>query len=898
MPDALTEYYENLQGSGGVLGGGGCFAAGTLIHTIKGLVPIEQIKVGQTVVCFDHQKRLHASTVTAVSEHHDFEIWRYHYWGGQFDATPNHHVLSEYGGFRPLSDWTIDDWFWDAKGEYRQFESSELMGRGTVYNFRVAKFHTYFIGEHGLAVSNGGGGKKKPQSPTESADTLRSSAKAQILELISEGEIVGLATGDAKSIYLDRTPVQNADGSYNFSGFYYDFRPGTQYQSVMPGVGDSSTSETQIGIVVKYNIPQTRTITNPNLDAIKVRIGIPALQEYKDNGDVTGQSVGFWISIKEGSAPWVLRLAKQIDGKASSLYEEEYLFPVNNQNGAVKIFQVKVERLTADATGQRIQNTMQWQTYTEVIFAKFTYPNSAIVGMTFNAEQFNAVPGRAYDIKGKIIKIPTNATVTADGGLNYSGVWNGTFYNAWCADPAWILYDLLTNSRYGAGAWIESGQLDKSSLYQISQYCNEYVPDGYGANERRFLCNAYIQGSSKAFDLINAIVSCFRGMVYWGDGTIYAVQDAPTGPTRLFTQADVVDGIFNYTGSALRSRHTIALVGWSDPSDFYRENIEVVTDQEGIALYGIRELKMSAFGCTSRGQAHRAGKWALFSERLEKDTVSFSCHGIGAFLRPGEVIAIADSHEMNIRYSGRIVANDPPNYLTVTLDGPVQIAPGYVYTLSVMGQDAKLYQVAVTSPPGTYTTLSVASAFGPAPEASWALSTADLQHTQWRVLTIGESQDGGYDVTALQYVAGKHQSIEFGLTLDPPRTRQTVPAVISKPQTPAASFLTISSQGLFTFTLVAVWGYAINGATRDLTVQSYLVEYQRGGGIWQDTQSTTALEARFDTLPEGSYIVRVASVAVDGRVSDWVVSAPVYLSNVNFNFSLSTLPTSLFLGVI
>ena len=494
----------------------------------------------------------------------------------------------------------------------------------------------------------GAGGKKKnsKSSPTQQADTLQSSSTAKILDAICEGEIFGLVSAD-QSIYLDGTPIKNADGSYNFpiqdddgnytaSAIKHDFRTGTQTQDHIPGIADGVENNINVNQEVRISTGAvTKTITSANTDAIKVLIALPSLQEYKSDGSIIGTKIQFKIYIKPNNGSFIEKVNETISGKSSGRFEKEYYLHLEGSAP----WQVKVERVTPDSTNSNLQNSITWDSYSEVIETKFSYPNTGLCGITFDAKRFSSIPTRSYDIKGLLIKFPSNATVRTDGSLSFSGIWSGSFQIGWCSCPAWCLYDLLLDTRYGAG--IPEAQLDKWAFYEISQYCNVLIDNGFGGTEPRFSLNAYIQEKQEAYNLINSLTSVFRGMAYWAEGGITVVQDAPANPVRLFTSANV--DRFTYSGSSKRSRHTIAFVAWNDPNDDYKQTIEVIEDQEGIVLYGPRITEITAFGCTSRGQAHRVGKWLLFSERVETETVTFITGTEGIPLRPGEIIKVGDT---------------------------------------------------------------------------------------------------------------------------------------------------------------------------------------------------------------------------------------------------------------
>jgi len=496
-------------------------------------------------------------------------------------------------------------------------------------------------GSGGGGKGGGGGGRVAVESP----DSLRSKAFARVLDLISEGEIVGLVDG-AKSIYLDETPLQNEDGSYNFQGVELVTRTGTQSQSYVPGF-PAVENETGVGVEVKASASVTRQISNPEIDAIRVRVSIPQLTEQNiSNGDLLGASVEYAIDVQSNGGGFVTYLTDTVSGKTTSKYERSYRVELTGSAP----WDIRVRRITPDSTKAALQNKTFWESYTEIIDAKLRYPNSALVGIKIDSSQFNNVPRRAYDVKLLKVRVPTNYDPV---NRTYTGIWNGSFKVEWTDNPAWCFYDLLTNDRYGLGGLIDQTQVDKWALYSVARYCDELVPDGFGGTEPRFTCNIYIQSRAEAYRVIQDMASIFRGMVYWQSGAVTVSQDAPADPVYLFTPANVVGGNFVYSGSSAKARHTVALVSWNDPEDFYRQKVEYVEDAAGIARYGIIQTNITAIGCSSRGQANRVGRWLLYSEQSEAEVVVFKTGMEGAVARPGQIIQVADPVRGGARRGGR-----------------------------------------------------------------------------------------------------------------------------------------------------------------------------------------------------------------------------------------------------
>jgi predicted phage tail protein len=726
-----------------------------------------------------------------------------------------------------------------------------------------------------------GGRKKSPPKPTETAISGRSVSNAAMLGIVSEGEIEGLVNG-LQSVYFDETPVQNADGSLNFQDFGWDWRPGTQAQGRMPGFGDEVTSETSVATEVKNNLPITRTIANGNLDIIRIRLGV-VLQEYPPDGGVLGLNVTFRIYLKQGAGAFYLAYEGNLGGRFATLTEFEYAFAVNNVGGTVTDFSVRVERVTPqDTDSTRYQRVLTWRSFTEVTETKLKYPNSAMFGFRFDAAQFQDTPQISLRLAGRKIQIPSNATPTGTRGLTYSGTWNGTFYtpSVAVADPAWILYDLITNTRYGLGRYINQSQIDKWALYEISQYCNEYVPNGYGGTEHRFQCHLLLEGKEEAYKVIQQFLSVFRGFSYWMNGAIAFVADKPGSPVAQFTQADVEDGMFSYTRTGLKTRNTIALVTWVNPDDFYRRSVETIDDPSGIAKYGVREIEMSAFACVSRGQARRAGYAALLTDRLEQETVSFRCRAYGAYTKPGDIIRVMDSKRADIRYGGLIAAATTTE---ITLDHEVEILSGETYTLTVMLADGTVQEKSVTNSPGLTTTLTLASALSsvPPPESNWILASTTVRPQLFRVLNRVPSSGGSemfHEITAVEYNPSKYSQIENGWSLAPLPVRRNPPIVVSIPRN-----ITLSYRAIDLFDLDAIWDFPLLDGERDPYIRGYTVELRKGDdGFWGDTRSESSPSSQFKNLSAGKYYVRVAAVDVNSRSSRWVISDPITLTKYNW----------------
>lgn len=548
-----------------------------------------------------------------------------------------------------------------------------------------------------------------------------------------------------------------------------------------------------------------------------------------------------------------------ISGKSMSKYQRSYRIPLEGSAP----WDIRITRLTADSTSANLRNDTWWDSYTEIVDAKLRYPNSAVVGISVDAEQFRAIPKRGYEIKGLKISIPSNYDPVM---RTYTGVWDGTFSVAWTDNPAWCFYDMLINDRYGLGAYLDTAQIDKWGLYQIAQYCDELVPNGLGGMEPRFTCNLYLQTQEEAFNVIVGMASIFRAMAYWAGGSIMVSQDAPSNPVALFTPANVIGGAFNYSGSSVKARHTVALVSWNDPADRYRQKIEYVDDADGIALYGVQQTSIVALGCASRGQAHRVGRWLLYSERMETETVTFRAGMDGLGLAPGEIIQTTDPVRAGVRMGGRVLSATTS---AITLDASVDISAGMTYTLWAMLPDDTVESRTVTNAPGSTNVLDVSPAFSAAPQsmAIWTLAATNFEPETWRVISITEADSTTAEIAALAYNSQKYLAVEQNLNLEPKLTSVTS----AQPNTPSDIAVTEA---------LVLLSPAVVGARVSVSWHGnapfYEVKYRVGNGNYI---SATVLTSAIDIQPAeaGLYEIQITAISAVGmRSSTASVSQQVY----------------------
>lgn len=623
----------------------------------------------------------------------------------------------------------------------------------------------YIAGAGGGGGGGKGGGSRSgggSSTPTEQDDSLQSKQFGNVLDLISEGEIEGLDDGN-KSVFLDGTPIQDSSGNNNFSGFTVVTRNGTQAQTYIPGVFANVENEVSVGVEVTNASSVTRQITDTNVDRVRVTITIPSLQKFEDDGDIVGTSVSLDIQVQYDGGGFNSVKTDTISGKSSSQYQRDYLLTLS---GSFPV-DIKVVRSTADTSSTKLANKTNWASFTEIIDAKLRYPNSALVGLRFDSRQFNAIPQRKYLIRGIKVAIPSNATVdttTHLGRITYSGVWDGTFSAAtWTNDPAWCLWDLLTDTRYGAG--VPEASLDRYDFFAISQYCNELVDDGKGNEEPRFSCNLLINQRRQVYNVIQEMTSIFRGISYYGAGSLVLLQDKPSDAQYTLGPSNVVEGLFSYSGSSLRSRHTCATVAYQDYDEQGEVSFEYVEDENAVSKYGVNNKDIKAVGCYSQGQANRLGKWTLLSEQDLCETCTFSI-GIdsGIVLRPGMVVDIADPLRSGTRRNGR-VSSATTSQVTIDSTTDLSVNTENTPTISVVLPTGLVETRSISSIDGTAVDVSTDFSEAPAVNTPWLIQTSDVQSQQFRVVSVAEGEDGAFSVTALKYNESIYPAVEENLNL-------------------------------------------------------------------------------------------------------------------------------------
>lgn len=591
-----------------------------------------------------------------------------------------------------------------------------------------------------------GGGKTKV--PYEQADNLKSHQQLSIIDLLCEGQIEGPIDG-LKGVYLNKTPIQASDNSYNFKGVEAEWVAGTQVQDPLSGF-PATENEVPVSLEVKKSVPIVRSITDGNIDRLRVTVGVSGLFKQKDNGDMVGTSVRLLVQLGSGSS-WRTVETVDFNGKTRS----QYLRSVVIDSLPQVPFNMRVVRDTDDSTSSMLENKTVWSSYTEIYDVKLSYPNTAVVGLRFDSEQFNGVPSRQYLIKGMVVKVPDNYDPTTRA---YNGLWMGNFKLAWTDNPAWIFYDIVANTRYGLGNRLGQFGCDKFMLYTIAQYCDQLVDDGFGNKEPRFTCNCYITNQRQAYDVINDLCSIFRSLPVWDGLQLSAVMDRPADTTYIYTNANVVEGKFNYSSSAQKSRHTAAHIRYIDPDNGWETATEYVADDELIRRFGLNVAKVDAFGCTSRGQAHRVGKWLIQTEKLEKQTVTFVIGREGLRHLPGDIIGIADNDYAGAKIGGRVKSVDGR---TIVLDREVTIDNLQQAFLSYVDESGKLQKTQILSQPKPDTVV-LTEDVALKPWSVWMLSNPSIKPRLFKALGISENDDGTYSISALQHIPEKEAIVDDG----------------------------------------------------------------------------------------------------------------------------------------
>ncbi|EFB3399609.1 host specificity protein J [Escherichia coli] len=702
-----------------------------------------------------------------------------------------------------------------------------------------------------------GKGSSKGHTPREAKDNLKSTQLLSVIDAISEGPVEGPVDG-LKSVLLNSTPVLDSEGNTNISGVTVVFRTGEQEQSPPEGF-ESSGSETVLGTEVKYDTPITRTITSANIDRLRFTFGVQALVETTSKGDRNPSEVRLLVQIQRNGG-WVTEKDITIKGKTTS----QYLASVVVDNLPPRPFNIRMRRMTPDSTTEQLQNKTLWSSYTEIIDVKQCYPNTALVGVQVDSEQFGSQQvSRNYHLRGRILQVPSNYNPQT---RQYSGIWDGTFKPAYSNNMAWCLWDMLTHPRYGMGKRLGAADVDKWALYVIGQYCDQSVPDGFGGTEPRITCNAYLTTQRKAWDVLSDFCSAMRCMPVWNGQTLTFVQDRPSDKVWTYNRSNVVmpdDGApFRYSFSALKDRHNAVEVNWIDPDNGWETATELVEDTQAIARYGRNVTKMDAFGCTSRGQAHRAGLWLIKTELLETQTVDFSVGAEGLRHVPGDVIEICDDDYVGISTGGRVLAVNSQTR-TLTLDREITLPSSGTTLISLVDGSGNPVSVEVQSVTDGLKVKVNRVPDGVAEYSVWGLKLPTLRQRLFRCVSIRENDDGTYAITAVQHVPEKEAIVDNGAHFDGDQS-----GTVNGVTPPAVQHLTAEvTADSGEYQVLARWDTpkVVKGVSFLLRLT---VTADDGSERLVSTARTTETTYRFTQLALGNYRLTVRAVNAWGQQGD------------------------------
>ncbi len=695
-----------------------------------------------------------------------------------------------------------------------------------------------------ITVKGAKAGQEKARKPSIAKDSVASTSTAKLLYGLAEGEVYGLVDG-GKSIRLDGTPLLDDNGSSNFEGVTWDFRHGTNEQEYIQGFPDVS-NETGIGVELKSSQPFIKAFTDTQLSAIRVRFKWNRLSKTDDeNGDVTGYKIDYAIDLQTDGGAYQNVLTTKIEDKTSAGYERTHRIDLPKANSG---WQIRVRRITPNSDSEYIQDEMYIDAVAEVIDVKLAYPNTALLGIQYNAETFSGIAKMGALIRGMIIRVPSNYNAVA---RTYTGIWDGTFKDAYSNNPAWVYYDLCMQWRYGLGDRLDATMIDKWSLYTLGQYCDEQVSDGQGGLEPRYTCNVYLQKQADAYQVLQNIAGLFAALSYWNGEKIFVDADVPKDPVYTFSRANVIGGQFEYTGTRARDRHTIVKVAWDNPANNFETEYEYVRDDKAIAKFGVKVLDLAAFGCTSQGQAQRMGLRALKTEQLETRQVSFSVGLDGVNCGIGNIINVSDELFAGRANGGRVSTVNSTQRI-IELDREVVASVGDV--LIINGGTGKSERRNISNFVGNR--ITVTAGFTSAePEHVWAIETADLKLMRFRVMQITEnSDDNTYNIVGIQHEPQKYDAIDFGTDVKPTNITIVNPQTVDAP-----SAVTITSrhrvvQSQTIATLIIGWSQVKDAV-------SYDVEWRKDDGTWVKVPRTGNVSVEIDGVYSGNYLARVRAIS-------------------------------------
>ncbi|HCJ6186402.1 TPA: host specificity protein J [Citrobacter freundii] len=694
------------------------------------------------------------------------------------------------------------------------------------------------------------GGSSSSRTPTEQPDDLQSVAKAKILVALGEGEFAGQLTG--KNIYLDGTALENADGSQNFSGVTWEFRAGTQAQNYIQGI-PGTENEINVGTEVSSATAWTRTFTNTQLSAVRLRLKWPSLFKQEDNGDLVGYSINYAIDLQTDGRTWQTVLNTSVTGKTTSGYERSHRIDLP-QTGST--WTIRLRKITTDANSAKIGDTMTLQSFTEVIDAKLRYPNTALLYIEFDSSQFNgSIPQISCEPRGRVIRVPDNYDPETRA---YSGTWQGAFKWAWTDNPVWIFYDLVITDRFGLGNRLTAANIDKWTLYQVSQYCDQPVPDGKGGNgtEPRYTCNVYVQERNDAYTVLRDFAAIFRGMTYWGGDQIVALADMPRDVDYAYTRANVIDGRFTYSSSTTKTRYTTALVSWSDPGNAYADAMEPVFEQPLVARYGFNQLEMTAIGCTRQSEANRKGRWGILTNNKDR-VVSFDVGLDGNIPQPGYIIAVSDELLSGKVMGGRISA---VNGRVIKLDRVADAAAGDRLILNLPSGASQSRTIQAVN--AEFVTVTTAYSETPQAEAVWVVESDELYAQQYRVVSVSDNNDGTFSITGAWHDPDKYARIDTGAIIDQRPVSVIPPGNQSPPANIVISSFSVVQQNISVETMRVSWDQAQNAI-------AYEAQWRRNDGNWVNVPRSSTTSFDVSGIYAGRYLVRVRAINASEISSGW-----------------------------
>ena len=697
------------------------------------------------------------------------------------------------------------------------------------------------------------GGSKKPHNPYEQPDNLLSTAKLKMLIALSEGEIEGSLT--AQNIFIDKTPLANPDGTYNFKGVHWEFRNGSQTQDYIQGMPEVS-NELKANFAVKTDMPWVRSFSNLELDAVRIKLSLPSHVSYRDNGDMVGTTTHYTIDLSVDGSAFETVLNGKFDGKTTSAYQRDHRIDLPN---AIQGWTIRVRRITPDSKSSKLVNAFGVSSYAEVIDNKLRYPNTALLYVELDASEFNgSVPLVTCKLKGKVVQVPDNYDPVS---RTYFGEWNGTFKMAYTNNPAWIAHYLMRDEIAGMGTRIESSMIDKWAIYQLGQYCDQMVSDGKGGKEPRFTCNEYIQSQRDAYAVLKDLVASFRGITFWGNDQIYLTSDMPQDePDFIYHPSNVIGDIV-YAGGSYKNRYTSCLVAYSNPDNHYCDDVETVWDNDLMRRYDVNVMKLTAIGCTSQSEAQRRGRWALLSN-VKDGVVTFSVGLDGYIPLPARIIGIADPSRSGKENGGRI---HEVNGRKITLDRPVDYDVGDRLVINLPDGTAQSRTIKSISKDKRTVTVTANYKVPPVAGAVWCIDSDNVAIQYYRVTSISAKENQQFTITAVQHDPEKFKYIDNGVRLEPKPITVTPSSTISAPKNIVISESSYVSQGLSVASLEVNWD-KVDGAI------NYIAQWRKDKCTWINIGQTNGTSFTVNGIYSGVYDVRVRAVNAVETSSPWAYS--------------------------